>query len=71
VAEQSRGCESAARKALEKALRLDPAKDVHIHSVRLEFISPNEVRASWIGWPGGKPADPVTKLHLKRRKVQA
>lgn len=56
---------------LDGGTNLDPAKDSHIHSVRFEFISPDEIRADWVGWAGGKPADPVTKLHLKRRKVQA
>jgi hypothetical protein len=47
---------------------LDPSRDSHIHSFRLEFVSPDEIREDWVGWDKGKPAEPVTKLHLKRRK---
>ncbi len=48
---------------------LDPAKDTHIHSARIEFISPDEIRSDWMGWVGGK-ADPshVAKFHLVRKK---
>ncbi len=50
---------------------LDPAKDAHIHSVRLEFVSADEVRAEWFGWVDGKPGEEVTKFHLKRKKAGA
>ncbi len=28
---------------------LDPAKDAHIHSARIEFVSPDELYEEWIG----------------------
>ena len=47
---------------------VDPAKDMHIHAVRIEFLGPDEIRETWIGWKGGKPEEPPLTLHLKRKK---
>ncbi len=47
---------------------LDPAKDLHMHSLRIELVSPDELRAEWTSWAGGKPGDHVAKFHLKRKK---
>lgn len=47
---------------------LDPARDVHIHAVRIEILGPDEIRETWIGWKGGKPEEPPLTLHLKRKK---
>jgi hypothetical protein len=47
---------------------VDPAKDVHIHAVRIELLGPDEIRETWIGWKGGKPEEPPLTLHLKRKK---
>jgi len=47
---------------------LDPAKDVHIHAVKVELLGPDEIRETWIGWKGGKPEEPPLVLHLKRKK---
>lgn len=46
---------------------LDPAKDMHIHGVRIELLGPDEIREEWIGWNGGKLVTPATKFHLKRK----
>ena len=45
----------------------DPAKDSHMHSSWIEFVSPDEIRGEWQAWAGGKPSDHSVKFHLKRR----
>jgi len=47
---------------------VDPAKDVHIHAVKIELLGPDEIRETWIGWKGGRPEEPPLVLHLKRKK---
>ncbi len=34
---------------------IDPAKTSHMHTAKLEFISPDEIRGTWVNWDGGKP----------------
>lgn len=46
---------------------IDPAKTSHMHSVRWEFVSKDEVKADWHNWSGGKP-DHVGAVHLSRKK---
>jgi hypothetical protein len=46
---------------------LDPAKDSHMHSCRMEFVSADEIRGEWVGWDKGKPAEPLVKFHMKRK----
>src|SRR5262245_44833622 len=45
---------------------LDPAKDAHMHSAWLEFVSTDEIRGQWSGWAGGKPSDHTVTVHLRR-----
>ena len=47
---------------------VNPAKDMHIHGVRIEFVGPDEIRETWIGWKDGKQEEPPLVLHLKRKK---
>jgi hypothetical protein len=47
---------------------VDPAKDMHIHAVKIELLGPDEIREEWIGWKDGKPETPSLVLHLKRKK---
>lgn len=47
---------------------VDPAKDVHIHAVKIELLGPDEMRESWFGWKGGKPEEAPLVFHLKRKK---
>ncbi len=37
---------------------VDPAKDSHMHSMWMALVSPDEIRAEWQNWAGGKPAKP-------------
>ena len=46
---------------------VDPAKDVHIHAVKIEILGPDEIREEWIGWKDGKLETPSLVLHLKRK----
>ena len=46
---------------------VDPAKDVHIHAVKIELLGPDEMRETWIGWKGGKPEEASLVFHLKRK----
>ena len=55
--------------AFDGGTNLDPAKDTHMHSARMEFVSPDEIRGTWSGWDGGKPAaDHQVNNPLKARK---
>lgn len=47
---------------------VDPAKDVHIHALKVELLGPDEIRETWIGWKDGKREEPPLVLHLKRKK---
>jgi len=48
---------------------LDPSKDPHMHSCRIEFLGPDEVKGEWQGWAQGKAdAGHVARFHLKRKK---
>lgn len=53
----------------EGGTNVDPGKDDHMHSGRLEFVSADEIRAEWQGWSGGRP-DPahLARFHLTRKK---
>jgi hypothetical protein len=48
---------------------VDPAKTSHMHNVRWEFISPDEIKADWHNWANGKE-DPahLGRMHLRRKK---
>ncbi len=34
---------------------IDPAVTSHMHSVKFEFLGPDEIRATWGNWENGKP----------------
>ena len=34
---------------------IDPAVSSHMHSMRLEFLGPDEIRATWGNWAKGRP----------------
>lgn len=46
---------------------IDPAKDTHMHSAWMQFLSADEIRGEWVGWSEGKPSDHVVKYHLMRK----
>lgn len=47
---------------------LDPAKDGHMHSGRIEFLDGDRIRATWVGWDKGKPSEHSPVFNLERRK---
>ena len=38
-------------------MNVDPKVSSHMHSVKLEFLGPDEIRATWVNWDKGR-ADP-------------
>jgi hypothetical protein len=48
---------------------IDPATTSHMHNMRWEFISKDEITADWHNWANGKD-DPAhrARLHLQRKK---
>jgi len=51
--------------AFDGGTNLDPARDMHMHDLRLTFVDANTLRAEWTSWKEGKAAGTV-KLDLKR-----
>jgi hypothetical protein len=47
---------------------IDPASTSHMHSARIEFLSANEVRATWNNWSKGKPDDHKATFRIVRKK---
>jgi hypothetical protein len=46
---------------------IDPATTGHMHSVRIEFISPDEIKSSWQNWKNGAAAAPATFRAVRKR----
>ena len=55
------------RFAFDGGTSLDPAKDSHMHSAWIEFVSADEIIGEWQGWEGGKPEAQAMRFHLKRK----
>jgi hypothetical protein len=47
---------------------IDPATTSHMHGARIEFLSADEVRATWQNWSNGKPDDHTAVLRLVRKR---
>ncbi|HEX6214863.1 MAG TPA: hypothetical protein VFZ38_08600 [Vicinamibacterales bacterium] len=47
---------------------IDPARTSHMHNMRWEFISKDEIKADWHNWDNGKE-DPahLGRMHLRRK----
>src|SRR5262249_5003149 len=49
---------------------IDVAHDMHMHSVAITFVSPDELKADWQGWVDGKAApEHEGSFHLVRKKA--
>jgi hypothetical protein len=46
---------------------IDPAKTSHMHAARIEFVSADEIRATWDNWKDGK-ADHSATFRVLRKK---
>lgn len=55
--------------AFDGGTNIDPAKDDHMHSLRLDFVAADEIRGEWNAWAGGKlNPDHSPRFHLGRKK---
>jgi hypothetical protein len=54
--------------AFDGGTNLDPAKDGHMHSGRIEFVDGDRIRAVWVGWEQGKPSAHQPTFVLERKK---
>jgi hypothetical protein len=53
--------------AFDGGANIDPAKTSHMHSATIEFISADEVRATWHNWSNGKPDDHTAVFRIARK----
>ena len=53
--------------AFDGGTNLDPAKDAHMHSARLELLGPDELIGEWQSWSNGRPSGAPKRFHLLRR----
>lgn len=53
--------------AFDGGTNIDAAKTSHMHNVRWEFVSKDEIKADWQNWSSGKP-DHVGAMHIARKK---
>ena len=47
---------------------LDPAKDVHIHSGKIQLVGPDALEAEWTVWGGGKQTG-ANRFVLARKRT--
>ena len=47
---------------------VDPAKTSHMHSVTIEFLTADEVRATWQNWRNGKSTEKPGVFRIARKK---
>ena len=55
--------------AYDGGTNIDVAKTSHMHNMRMEFVSGDEIKAEWHNWSNGKEdAAHLGKMHLQRKK---
>ena len=47
---------------------IDPASTAHMHAVKIEFVSADEIRSTWQNWRDGKPHKEGATFRIVRRK---
>jgi hypothetical protein len=52
----------------ESGANIDPAVTSHMHSAQIEFLSADEIRATWNNWSHGKPDDHKATFRIVRKK---
>ncbi|TXH72022.1 MAG: hypothetical protein E6Q88_07135 [Lysobacteraceae bacterium] len=52
--------------SFDGGVNFDATKAGHMHDATFTFMGADELRTSWRFWEGGKPAEHVANLHLKR-----
>jgi hypothetical protein len=52
----------------ERGDNIDPAVTSHMHSAQIEFLSADEIRATWNNWSHGKPDDHKAMFRIVRKR---
>jgi hypothetical protein len=47
---------------------IDPAKTSHMHSAKIEFVTADEIKATWVNWSNGK-SDHAATFRVVRKKL--
>ncbi|HYB94948.1 MAG TPA: hypothetical protein VEC39_08235 [Vicinamibacterales bacterium] len=54
--------------AYDGGSNIDVTKTSHMHHVRWEFLSNDEVKADWHNWSNGRDDGHVGRLHIRRKR---
>ena len=54
--------------AFDGGANIDVAKTSHMHNMRWEFVSKDEIKAAWHNWSNGKDDGHVGAMHIRRKK---
>lgn len=55
--------------AYDGGTNIDVAKSQHMHNMRWEFVSNDEIKATWHNWTNGKEDTAhLAQMHIKRKK---
>ena len=54
--------------AYDGGTNIDVTKTSHMHNMRWEFVSNDEIKANWYNWSDGKADGHVGAMHIKRKK---
>ncbi len=54
--------------AFEGGSNIDVAKTSHMHNMRWEFVSNDEIKSQWYNWSNGKADGTVNSMQLQRKK---
>jgi hypothetical protein len=46
---------------------IDPGVTSHMHAVKIEFVSADEIRGTWTNWSGGKPDGHQASFRIVRK----
>lgn len=52
----------------EGGTNFNPARDMHMHQAKLEFVSGDELKSQWVAWKGGKPDGHSPTFRFIRKK---
>ena len=54
--------------AFQSGTNIDVSKTSHMHNMRWEFISPDEIKSEWHNWSNGKADGHSNTMHLQRKR---
>ena len=54
--------------AFDGGTNIDVARSSHMHNMRWEFISKDEIKADWHNWSNGKADGDIGAMHIRRKK---